>query len=217
MLVTAIEDQKRDPAKSNVYLDGQFAFSLLKQDVLYFRIKVGEELSEDTFQYIQDSLLYIRAQEIALHFIGYKMRTEAEVRRKLEEKEIQPEIRERVMAFLKKYDYVNDALYVQKYVQERERLAPRGKNLLQLELRQKGVAEKTITAVLAEMELDEADAAVRLLEKKLRHAALPLEQKQKQKLLAFLMRKGFDFETAKEAISQMMEQLEKTKTEEAFS
>ena len=217
MLVTAIEDQKRDPAKSNVYLDGQFAFSLLKQDVLYFRIKVGEELSEDTFQYIQDSLLYIRAQEIALHFIGYKMRTEAEVRRKLEEKEVQPEIRDRVMEFLKKYDYVNDVLYVQKYVQERERLAPRGKNLLQLELRQKGVAEKTITAVLAEMELDEADAAVRLLAKKLRHAALPLDQKQKQKLLAFLMRKGFDFETAKEAISQMMEQLEKTKTEEAFS
>lgn len=217
MLVTAIEDQKRDPAKSNVYLDGQFAFSLLKQDVLYFRIKVGEELSEDTFQYIQDSLLYIRAQEIALHFIGYKMRTEAEVCRKLEEKEIQPEIQDRVMEFLKKYDYVNDVLYVQKYVQERERLAPRGKNLLQLELRQKGVAEKTIAAVLAEMELDEADAAVRLLAKKLRHAALPLDQKQKQKLLAFLMRKGFDFETAKEAISQMMEQLEKTKTEEAFS
>ncbi len=217
MLVTAIEDQKRDPAKSNVYLDGQFAFSLLKQDVLYFRIKVGEELSEDTFQYIQDSLLYIRAQEIALHFIGYKMRTEAEVRRKLEEKEVQPEIRDRVMEFLKKYDYVNDVLYVQKYVQERERLAPRGKNLLQLELRQKGVAEKTITAVLAEMELDEADAAVRLLAKKLRHAALPLDQKQKQKLLAFLMRKGFDFETAKEAISQMMEQLENTETEEAFS
>ena len=101
--------------------------------------------------------------------------------------------------------------------QERERLAPRGKNLLQLELRQKGVAEKTITAVLAEMELDEADAAVRLLAKKLRHAALPLDQKQKQKLLAFLMRKGFDFETAKEAISQMMEQLENTETEEAFS
>ena len=217
MLVTAIEDQKRDPAKSNVYLDGQFAFSLLKQDVLYFRIKVGEELSEDTFQYIQDSLIYIRAQEIALHFIGYKMRTEAEVRRKLEEKEVQPEIRDRVMEFLKKYDYVNDVLYVQKYVQERERLAPRGKNLLQLELRQKGVAEKTITAVLAEMELDEADAAVRLLAKKLRHAALPLDQKQKQKLLAFLMRKGFDFETAKEAISQMMEQLENTETEEAFS
>lgn len=216
MLVTAIEDQKRDPAKSNIYLDGQFAFSLLKQDVLYFRIKVGEELSEDTFQYIQDSLLYIRAQEIALHFIGYKMRTEAEVRRKLEEKEIQPEIRNRVMEFLKKYDYVNDALYVQKYVQERERLAPRGKNLLQLELRQKGISEKTIAAVLTEMELDEADAAVRLLTKKLRHATLPLEQPQKQKLLAFLMRKGFDYETAKDAISQAVEQLEKTETEEVF-
>ena len=36
MLVTAIIPQKKDPAKRNIFIDGEFAFSLIAQDVLYF-------------------------------------------------------------------------------------------------------------------------------------------------------------------------------------
>ena len=39
MLVTEIKQQRRDENKYNVFVDGEFAFSLLMQDILYFKIK----------------------------------------------------------------------------------------------------------------------------------------------------------------------------------
>ena len=80
MLVTAIIPQKKDPAKRNIFIDGEFAFSLIAQDVLYFKLREGEPIPQETFDIIQDNLIYIQAQDTALHYLGYKMRTEAELR-----------------------------------------------------------------------------------------------------------------------------------------
>ena len=36
MIVTSIEQQKKAPEKYNVFVDGEFAFSLYMQDILFF-------------------------------------------------------------------------------------------------------------------------------------------------------------------------------------
>ena len=87
MLVTAITQQKKDQTRYNVFIDGEYAFALPMQDILYFKLKEGKEVPEETVEYIQNSLIYIKAQDTALHYIGYKMRTVKEIRIKLEEKE----------------------------------------------------------------------------------------------------------------------------------
>ena len=83
MLVTAITQQKKDETKYNVFIDGAYAFALPMQDILYFKLKEGREVPEETVKYIQNSLIYIKAQDMALHYIGYKMRTVREIRMKL--------------------------------------------------------------------------------------------------------------------------------------
>ena len=47
MLVTAIIPQKKDPAKRNIFIDGEFAFSLIAQDVLYFKLREGEPIPQE--------------------------------------------------------------------------------------------------------------------------------------------------------------------------
>lgn len=203
MLVTEIRPQKRDETKYNIFIDGTYMFALPMQDILYFKLKEGGEVSEETVEYIRRNLIYIKAQDTALHYIGYKMRTTQEIRRKLQEKEYSSDMIDEVMAFLEKYGYADDREYCEKYIRERLRLRPKSGYALRMELRQKGVAAGTIEEVLAETEIDEAGDALGWLQKKAR--GWPPDEKEKKRLQDFLLRKGYSYDVVREAFRRMDE------------
>ena len=41
MTVTDIKQQKNDKSRYSVYIDGNYEFSLIMEDILYFRLKIG--------------------------------------------------------------------------------------------------------------------------------------------------------------------------------
>ncbi len=198
MIITAITQQRHDPEKQNIFIDGEFAFSLIMQDVRYFKLKEGEEISESTYAYIKENLLYIKAQDTALHYIGYKMRTEREVRHKLEEKAFPEEIVEKVMVFLRKYGYCDDKEYAKIFIKERLRMNPKGTYVLRMELKQKGVSEDIIQEVLQDTDIDEVEDAARWIEKRTK-GQYDLDEKEKKKLYGFLQRKGYCWGTIEDA------------------
>lgn len=108
MRITAITQQKRDPSRYNIFIDGVYAFALPMQDILYFKLKEGQEAAEETIAFIRKNLIYIKAQDTALRFLGYKMRTVQEIRQKLLEKEFAEDVIAQVLAFLEKYGYADD-------------------------------------------------------------------------------------------------------------
>ncbi|MDD4844038.1 MAG: RecX family transcriptional regulator [Anaerotignum sp.] len=205
MLVTKITPQKRDPAKYNIYIDEEYVFALLPQDMEYFNIKEGKEVSEKTVVFIQKTLIYIQAQDKALQFIGYKMRTEKEVAQKLAENDFTDEIIEEVINFLIKYKYIDDREYAHKYIKERLRLSPRGAYALQMELMQKGIPENICKEVLSQTDFSETEDAVKWLEKKTR-GQWPPDEKKKKQLYGFLQRKGYSYGVIKDAFEEMDQQ-----------
>ncbi len=207
MIVTAITQQKRDESKYNIFIDGEYAFALPMQDILYFKLKEGQEAAEDTVNFIRQNLIYIKAQDTALHFLGYKMRTVKEIRRKLEEKEFAEDIIEQVLAFLEKYGYADDREYCRRYIREQLRLKPKSGYALGIELKQRGVSSAIVEEILAETEFDEAADAVRWLEKKSR-GQWPPDLKKKKQLYDFLLRKGYSYDIIQEAFRQMQETME---------
>lgn len=203
MLVTAIMPQKRDENRYNIFIDGEYAFALPMQDILYFKLKEGQEAAEETIDFIRKNLIYIKAQDTALHFIGYKMRTVQEIRRKLAEKEFAEETIEEVIAFLEKYGYADDREYCRKYIREKLRMKPKSGYALKIELRQRGISSRIIDEVMGETEMDETGDAFRWLEKKSR-GQWPLEnEKKKKQLYDFLLRKGYSYDIIGEAFQQM--------------
>lgn len=204
MIVTAIVQQKRDESKYNVFIDGEYVFALPMQDILYFKLKEGQPVSEDTVEFIRQNLIYIKAQDTALHFLGYKMRTVKEIRWKLQEKEFAEDIIERVIVFLEKYGYADDRDYCRRYIRQQLRLKPKSGYVLGLELKQKGVSSAIVEEVLAETEVDEVTDAVHWLEKKSR-GQWPPDQKKKKQLYDFLLRKGYSYDVIGEAFRQMQE------------
>ena len=205
MFVTAITQQKKDETRYNIFIDGTYAFALPMQDILYFKLKEGREVPEETVEYIQNSLIYIKAQDTALHYIGYKMRTVEEIRMKLSEKEFSEEVIEKVIAFLEKYGYAEDREYCRKYIREKLRMKPKSGYALKIELRQRGISARIIDEVMAETEMDEAGDAFHWLERKSRGNWPPADEKQKKKLYDFLLRKGYSYDIIGEAFRQMNE------------
>lgn len=205
MRITAITQQKRDPSRYNIFVDGEYAFALPMQDILYFKLTEGREVTEKTIVFIRKNLIYIQAQDTALRFLGYKMRTVQEIRQKLLEKEFAEDVIAQVLAFLEKYGYVDDRDYCRRYIRERLRLKPKSSYVLGLELLQRGIPSHIIEEVLAETEIDEAGDALRWLEKKSRGQWPPENEKKKKQLFDFLLRKGYSYDIIREAFRQMAE------------
>lgn len=206
MIVTEIREQRKTEGKFNVFIDGEYAFALFPTDLAYFKIKENCEISEKTFNYIQETIIYIKAQDTALYYIGYKMRTEKEVRKKLEEKEFSETVTDKVIEFLKKYNYLNDEEYAKKYVKYREKSSPRSIFALKYELKQRGISDKILDNSNMDDVVEETDGAYFWLMKKTK-GNLPTEFKEKNKVIQFLQRKGYRYNVINEAFERVkMEQ-----------
>lgn len=202
MIITSIKEQKNN-SKCSIFIDGAFAFSMLKSDILYFKLKENTEISQEKYNFIMDTIIYIKAQDIALNYIGYKMRTENEVYKKLKEKEFNDDIIFRVIEFAKKYNYINDLHYCESYIKESIKLKPKGKNLLLWELKRKGVDDKFINLALNNIELNEFEGALKLISKKFKNIE-NIDFKQKKKIFDFLAQKGYSYDIIKEAFDEFL-------------
>jgi len=211
MIVTKIEQQKRDENKYNIFIDGQFVFSLIMQDILFFKLKEGSEVSEETYTYIKDTVIYVKAQDRALKYLGYKKRTEKEIVRKLKEYEYDDEITDRVIKFLEKYKYLNDLEYAESYIRQAQRLNPKGKTDIRYKLKKLGISDDNIEKAFMNEEFEELDETMKVLEKKL-NGKSSINLRENKKIQEFLLRRGFSYGIIKEAFCELKIEIEKEET-----
>ena len=147
-----------------------------------------------------------RLVDRALSFLGVRPRSEAELRRYLQRYEATPEQADAVLVELQRLELVDDAAFARYWREARDQVAPRGERLLRAELRAKGVGADEVAAVLPEPE-EEAALARQAAERPLRTArALPWPEF-RAKLLGYLQRRGFSYETASRTARDLWEEL----------
>ncbi len=202
--ITALKAQKRNRQRVNVYIDGRFAFGLAAIEAM--RLQVGQQLSAVEIARLKEKDRVEVACERALHFLAYRPRSIAEVHRRLTEKGFDTASIDEVIARLTRAGLLGDEAFARYWIENRDTHKPRGSRALRYELRQKGVADSVIDAVLTEY--DEGDAAYRAA---VVHAQKLARQHETEtirpKLLAFLNRRGFSFETAREMVDTVLEEL----------
>jgi len=202
--VTALKKQKRNSQRINIYLDGEFAFGLSRYAAAW--LQIGQELSPEKIQELQD----VDAQEVAyqraLNFISYRPRSEKEVRQNLQKHDTPEETITEVIARLHKTGLVNDLQFAQAWVENRSTFRPRGRRALAVELRQKGITNEAIDEALCD--LDEDNLAYQAALKQSRRYAGLEWQTFRQKLSAFLARRGFSYEVAKSVIEQVWREMQ---------
>jgi len=151
--------------------------------------------------------------EIAVRFLGTRPRTRWELERRLRRAAASDDVITATLDRLAAMGYVDDTAFARWWAEQRDRHAPRGRRMIEAELRQHGVPRDVLESLrgeqLAEPVLDaealpasEAERAQVALERHLKGRILPADIKARQRIGAFLVRRGFDPETVRGAIRQ---------------
>lgn len=148
---------------------------------------------------------YPFAMDKAVALLASRARTEKEIADALLKNAYPEEVVARVMARLHEAGYLDDGDFAERWASSRATKGM-GARRIRMELRQKGVdadtIESTITSMDAEQLLDGALMAARKAARG-KDLALPSER---QKVLAALARRGYDYAAARQALQALMEE-----------
>jgi regulatory protein len=202
MHVLRLEALPRQPNRVRVFLDGSpssVVVSLLIATEAGLRPgleldagQLARILNRDTFQETLDR---------ALHFLENRPRSEREIRTRLLRAGIAPELLDAVVERLEALGLVDDSAFARYWIENRERFSPRGARMIRAELHQKGLSSEVIAENLTDAIDETAGARSLALRQAPRWATL--ERKIfRQKMWAFLARKGFGYDVIQPVIDE---------------
>lgn len=191
MVVTKTEAVTK--TKYKVYIDGQFAFVLYKSELSRYQVREGQELSEENYGKIFREVLVKRAKRRAMHLLNAMGRTETQLREKLEQGGYPKAAIEETLAYVKSFGYVDDENYAKNFTDSRK--DKKSRKEIEMLLKRKGISEAVIERVMEECYGEEtAILAIEKLMRKRRYVPGEAAYEEKQKFMAYLMRKGFSYD-----------------------
>ncbi len=201
--ITAITPQAKDKERCNVYVDGRFYCGLKLETVLRCRLKAGEHIDLARLDEIQLENEKAQALDKAMTHLSVTMKTEKQMRDFLQKKGYVGAVCDYVLEKLRGYGFVDDAEYCAQYVRTAGK--NKGARLIAAELYRRGVPKEEIEGALEGRE-GEADAAREVLGKYMKNRERTRENR--TKAYRHLLSKGFDYDTAKGALSALWEEEE---------
>lgn len=191
--MTVTEIKAVTKTRFRVYLDEQFAFVLYKGEIFRYHLEEGAELSEKDYQEIRQTVVLKRAKLRAMHLLIDMDRTEYQLRNKLIMGGYPEDIAEQALEYVKSFGYINDREYARRFAENRKGIKSR-KELYAL-LSGKGLDSALIEEVLEECcSGEDTETAIHNLLRRKRFDPEHSTVKERQKMYAFLARKGFQYE-----------------------
>lgn len=190
-IVTAVTELPGGRCKIDI--DGEFRFALYKRELHTWHIREGEPVSEESVEEILSELLPRRAKLRGMNLLKSREYTEHQLREKLRQGLYPEAVIDEAAEYLKSYRYIDDRRYAKDYIVYYSESRSRGR--IEQDLIRKGIAKSLIRTVyeedLEKEELpDEISLMKKLLEKK-NYREESADYQEKQKMRAFLYRKGF--------------------------
>lgn len=205
MIVTDIVEVTK--AKSRVFLDEEFAFVLYKGEIRLYKIRKGEELSQESADEIYRVVLPKRAKKRSLMLLQKKDYTEEELRRKLIEGEYPLQAIEEAISYVKSFHYIDDDRYCKAYIKCYSSKWSRQQITLKLMI--KGITKERIKRIYEELMLDGEledveEIVIRDILRKKHYDPQNADYKMRQKLYQHLAYKGFSADKIREALGEVV-------------
>ncbi|MBE1555865.1 regulatory protein [Filibacter limicola] len=202
--ITKISQQKNDGERYNIFLDEKYAFSVHESVLVKFGLSKGmslEDWSIDEMVY-EDEIR--KAFNRALHYLGFRMRSEFEVKKKLMDLEYGEAVVLEAIVKLKRLDFLNDETFSEALLQTQKRSSSKGPKAIQQELRKKGIGKELQDKVLESYtEEEQLQIATKLAEKAANANRSVAPSQLKQKIQNALLRKGYSFDIIKQALANI--------------
>jgi regulatory protein len=194
VILTGLAPDPRRPDYRVVEVDrGRFA-SLPASQLLLLDLRVGAEIPTLVFERLQELADLEAAHRAALRALARRAHARLDLRRRLLQKQHPPAAVDGALERLSAAGLLDDARFAVDYAAAKARRG-RGPSRLVRDLQTQGVdrrvAEDAVRASLAAEGVDPAGKVRELAEKRARQLASLPPQVRKRRLLAFLMRRGF--------------------------
>lgn len=216
--ITKMTPGVRDPNRVNIFLDGHFAFSLDMTQVIDAGIKIGYRVTTERLEELRRmsefGKLYQRTLEWVLTRPHSVRETQDYLRRRQikrrqlnrqrahEEKrplaEIEDDVMQLVITRLIEKKYLNDQKFAEFYVENRYVRRGISRKRLRMELQKKGIGSDLIVAAMAKVQRDENEEILKVIAKK-------RKKYDDFQLVGYLVRQGFNFQQAKDAVEATKE------------
>lgn len=212
-IITSIKPQKNQK-RVNVYLDGKFStkggpasgwgFGIDLDNFVKLNLKIGQELTDKEIEKIIKKAEFQKTLDKLLRFATLRPHSEREIRDWLKRKKVHESLHKDLFDRLNRLDLIDDTKFARWWVEQRIEFKSKSKKELNHELRIKGIKKEIIEDVWLDTEIDEEKVARELLEKKIYRWKNLDTQEAKQKIVEFLARKGFDWETIDKVVAKVV-------------
>lgn len=131
-----------------------------------------------------------------MHFVLFKRRTEQEVREKCKKLKYDEDKIDEIIEYLKETDYINDEVYIRKYINNAQKLKHLSKNEIRIDLIRRGIDTSIIELALEDdiVQEFEFESTTYFVNKKLK-AGDDVEKVKK-----YLLNKGYSYSNISKAI-----------------
>lgn len=152
--------------------------------------------------------VYARYYNLSLRYLSYRPRSEKEVSDYLKEKakraeSLTPEIIDQIITKLKAYKFIDDQAFIKFWFESRTKFKRKPLKVVRFELTQKGIKRSLIDDYLEDLEesLDlDLENAKSLAKKKMEFYRNIDPKKRNEKVMRYLIGKGFSYDVVKKVI-----------------
>jgi regulatory protein len=199
--ITKITAGKKRDKRFNIFLDEKFAFSVPAEVMVKDRLHQGKELTDEDIEVLSKSDSYYRCLNTAVRYLGYRPRSESEMKQRLLRGGFNPGCIEKVLTKLKEQGLIDDNDFARFWKENRETFSPRSRRLTGLELQSKGLDRETIEEIIDEV--DDEKNAYKAATGKAHRLSLSDKSAFSRKMSDFLRRRGFGYDVINHTVEKV--------------
>ncbi|KAA0955061.1 recombination regulator RecX [Planococcus sp. ANT_H30] len=203
-IISKITQGKKNPERYNIFFEDKYAFSVDEAVLIRYQLTKGKELDQWTIEEVNFEDEVRKAYNKALYYLGFRMRSEGEVRQKLKEKEYGDAVIDEAIKKLYVHSFLDDQQFSEALMRTQIKSGKKGPRAIQQDMQKRGIDKQTQKDVLdSYSEEEQLEIAKGLAEK------IALKEKMKtpsqihQKINDTLMRKGYNYSLIKLAIEEL--------------
>lgn len=188
----------------DIFINGNLWITTSSDLVLKYKLNKDLELTENLENILIKEHRTYQVKQSAYNFAAFKPRTEKQVREKLNILKFSNEEIEKGILFLKEFRMLDDEKYAFTFSKEYNKRKNVGKSKLIEELIKRGI-DKVLAKKAADDSYDDSaskEIALRTASKKLKTLSSLQKKDQKNKLIAYLRRQGFEWDSIKYVLQE---------------
>lgn len=216
-IITALQVQERNSQRVNVFIDGAFALGVSLNTLAREELYIGKHIDAAQWMRLQAAESVDKALQAALRFLQTRPRSVAEVRTRLQRKQLPPDAIEQAIVRLTELGLLNDTDFARLWVENRQTNRPRGAQALRDELYRKGIDRAIIDEAVSDHDLvgDAQEQALLVARGTLsKYAQITDRTTFQRRLGGYLQRRGFEYETIKPIVETLWREIQRSEDED---